>query len=154
MLLQCTNHKRFVSRDSGSKVKKTKNVANIAQSKVSEPLLTFLQYSHRNLNKTIVLNMLHVYSDNAAQKIKSSLYSSYYTQACNEWRSPSRRRSAWAPQLRTNVATVASRWRHCDDLADPAIEPQTYCTDRVGLATELIGRHNATQVCSKIILFV
>ena len=52
---------------------------------------------------------------------------------------------AWATQLRTNVATVASRWRHCDDLADQAIEPHTSRTDRVGLATELIGRHNATQ---------
>ena len=49
---------------------------------------------------------------------------------------------------------VASRWQHCDDLADQAIEPHTSRTDRVGLATELIGRHNATQVCSKIILFV
>ena len=59
-----------------------------------------------------------------------------------------------ATQLRTNVATVASRWRHCDDLADPAIEPHTFRIDRAGLATELIGRHNATQVCSTTILFV
>ena len=72
----------------------------------------------------------------------------------NEWRIPPTRRSAWATQLRTNVATVASRWRHCADLADQAIEPQTSRTDRVGLATELIGRHNATQVCCKIILLV
>ena len=101
--------------------------------------------------KTIILKFLHVYSDNASQKIKFSSYSLFYTQACNEWRSPLPRRSVWATQLRTNVATVASRWRHCDDLADPAIEPQTSRTDRVGLATELIGRHNAIQVCSKII---
>ena len=46
-----------------------------------------------------------------------------------------------APNRRRNDG---SRWRHCDDLADPAIEPQTSRTDRVGLATELIGRHNAT----------
>ena len=91
-----------------------------------------------------------MYGDDAAQKLKSSLYSPYYAQACNEWRSPPTRRSAWATQLRTNVATVASRWRHCDDLADQAIEPHTSRTDRLGLATELIGRHNATQVCSKI----
>ena len=97
-----------------------------------------------------------MYSDDAAQKIKTSLYSPYYAQACNEWRSPPTRRSAWATQApnKRRIATVASRWRHCDDLADPAIEPHTSCTDRVGLATELIGRHNATQVCSKIILFV
>ena len=63
-------------------------------------------------------------------------------------------RSAWATQLRTNVATVVSRSRHSDDLADPAIEPHTFRTDRVGLATELIGRYNATQVCSKIVLLV
>ena len=87
-----------------------------------------------------------MYSDNAAQKIKTSLYSPYHAQACNYWRGPPPRRSAWATQLRTNVATVASRWRLCDDLADPAIEPHTSRTDRVGLATELIGRHSATQV--------
>ena len=101
-----------------------------------------------------MLKFLHVYSDNAAQKIKTSLYSPYYAQACNEWRGSLPWRSPWATQLRTNVATMASRWRHCDDLADPAIEPLTSRTDRVGLATELIGWHNATQVCSKIILFV
>ena len=95
-----------------------------------------------------------MYSDDAAQKLKSSLYSPHYAQACNEWRSPPTRRSAWATQLRTNVATERNRWRHCDDLADPAIEPHTSRTDRVGLATELIGRHNATQVCSKIMLFL
>ena len=39
---------------------------------------------------------------------------------------------------------VASRWRQCDDLADTAIEPHTFRTDKVGLAAELIGRHNAT----------
>ena len=91
-----------------------------------------------------------MYSNNAVQKIKSSLYSPYYAQACNEWRNPPPRRTAWATQLRTNVATVASRWRHCDDLADLAIESQTPRTDKVGLATELIGWHNATHVRSKI----
>ena len=53
-----------------------------------------------------------------------------------------------------NSEQTSQRWRHCDDLADHAIEPHTSRTDRVGLATELIGWHNATQVCSKIILFV
>ena len=38
MLLQCTNYKRSMSRDSGSKVKSRK-VANIAQPKVFEPLM-------------------------------------------------------------------------------------------------------------------
>ena len=93
-------------------------------------------------------------SDNAAQKIISSLYSPYYAQACNEWRGPPPRLSAWATQLRTNVATVASRWQHCADLTDPGIEAQTSCTDSLRLATELIGRYNATKVCSKIILLV
>ena len=70
-------------------------------------------------------------------QIKSSLYSRYYAEACNEWRDPSPRRSAWAPQLRRNVAAVASRWRHCADLIGPGIEPQTFRTESVGLATEL-----------------
>ena len=70
-------------------------------------------------------------------KIKSSLYSPYYAEACNELRGPSPRLSAWATQLQRNVATVASRWRHCADLTGPGIEPQTSRTDSVRLATEL-----------------
>ena len=70
-------------------------------------------------------------------QIKSSLYSPYYAEACNELRGPSPRLSAWATQLRRNVATVASRWRHCVDLTGPGIETQTSRTDSVRLATEL-----------------
>ena len=69
--------------------------------------------------------------------VKSSLYSLYYAEACNELRGPSPRLSAWATQLRRIVATVASCWRYCDDLTDPGIEPQTSRTDSVRLATEL-----------------
>ena len=57
-------------------------------------------------------------------QIKSSLYSPYYAEACNELRGPSPRLSAWATQLRKNVATMT-------------IEPQTYRTDSMRLATEL-----------------
>ena len=71
------------------------------------------------------------------KKIKSSLYSPYYAEACNELRGPSPRLSAWATQLRGNVATVASRWRHYADLTRPGIEPQTSRTDNARLATEL-----------------
>ena len=49
----------------------------------------------------------------------------------NELRGPSPRLGAWATQLRRNVATVASRWRHCADLTGPGIEPQTSRTDSV-----------------------
>ena len=70
-------------------------------------------------------------------QIKSSLYSPYYAEASNELRGPSPRLSAWATQLRRNVATVASRWRHCVDLTGPGIEPQTSRTDSVRFATEI-----------------
>ena len=70
-------------------------------------------------------------------KIKSSLYSPYYAEACDELRDPSPLLSAWAAQLRRNVAAVASQWRHCADLTSPGIEPQTSRTDSVHLATEL-----------------
>ena len=70
-------------------------------------------------------------------QIKSSLYSSYYAEACNELRGPSPRLSAWATQLRRNAATVASRWRHCADLTGPGIEPKTSRTESVRFATEL-----------------
>ena len=79
-------------------------------------------------------------------KIKSSLYSPYYAKACNELWGPAPRLSAWATQLRRNVATVASRWRHCADLTGPGIESRTSRTDSVRLATELTAglafRHN------------
>ena len=74
-------------------------------------------------------------------KIKSSLYSPYYAEACNELRGPSPRLSAWATQLRRNAATVAGRWRHCADLTGPGIEPQTSRTDSVRLATELTAEN-------------
>ena len=70
-------------------------------------------------------------------QIKSSLYSPYYAEACNELRGPSPRLCAQATQLRRNVATVASRWRHCVDLTGPGIEHHTSRTDSVRLATEL-----------------
>ena len=57
----------------------------------------------------------------------------------NEWRGPSSRLSAWATQLQRNVATVASRWRHCPNLTGLGIEPHTSRTDSVHLASELIG---------------
>ena len=70
-------------------------------------------------------------------QIKSSLYSPYYAEACTEWRGPSPPHSAWATQLRRNVAAVASRWRHYADLTGPGIEPQTSRTKSVRLAIEL-----------------
>ena len=39
MFLQCTNYERSMSRDSGSKVKKPKSVANLAQPRTFEPLM-------------------------------------------------------------------------------------------------------------------
>ena len=73
-------------------------------------------------------------------KIKSSLYMCYYAEACNEWRGSSPRLSAWAAQLRRNVASVASRWRHCIRFDRPGIELWTSRTDSVRLTTELTDR--------------
>ena len=70
-------------------------------------------------------------------KFKSSLYSPYCAEACDELRGPSPRLRAWATQLQRNVATVASRWRHCVDLTGWGIEPQISRTDSVRVATEL-----------------
>ena len=70
-------------------------------------------------------------------KIISSFYSRYYAEACNELRGPSPRLSAWATELRRNVAAVASRWQHCADLTGPEIEPLTSRNESVGLTTEL-----------------
>ena len=64
-------------------------------------------------------------------QIKFSLYSRYYAKGYNEWRGRSPRCSAWATQLRKNVAAVASRWRHCAALTGPEIEPQTSRTESV-----------------------
>ena len=87
---------------------------------------------------------------NFKSKIKSSLYSPHYAEACNELRGPSPRLSAWATQLRRNVATVASRWRHCADLTGPGIEPQTSRTESVRFATELTAGFSGGTFCNKI----
>ena len=42
----------------------------------------------------------------ARKKIKSSLYSRYYAEACNKWRYPSLPLNAWTTQLRRNVAAA------------------------------------------------
>ena len=83
-------------------------------------------------------------------QIKSSLYSSYYAEACNKLRGPSPRLSAWATQLRRNVATVASRWRHCADLTGPGIELQISRTDSARLATDLTA---GTTICLGLEIF-
>ena len=83
------------------------------------------------------INVVGLYVIKIKHQIKSSLYSPYYAEARNELRGPSPRLSAWATQLRRNVTTVASRWRHCVDLTGPGIEPQTSRTYSVRLATEL-----------------
>ena len=79
-------------------------------------------------------------------KIKSLSYLPYYTKVCNELQGPSPQLSAWATQLRGNVATVASRWHHCADLTGLGIEPRTPRTNSVHLATEL----TAGQQCSML----
>ena len=66
----------------------------------------------------------------ACRNIKSNRHyaegNRYYAEACKEWRSPSLRlRAGKAAQLRRNIATVASRWRHCANMTGPGIEPQT-----------------------------
>ena len=71
------------------------------------------------------------YSCRVIKKLKSSLYKRYYDKASNEWRGPSLQPSAWATQLRRNVATVACRWRYCAELTGPGIEPKTSHTDNV-----------------------
>ena len=67
--------------------------------------------------------------DTITEIFKSLLYWRYYVEACNVSRDPSPRLSVWTTQLRRNVAAMASRWRHCDDLNGPRIEAQTSRTD-------------------------
>ena len=81
-----------------------------------------------------------IVSEVKSNQLKSSLYSRYYAEACNEWRDPSPQFSARATQLLRNVAKVASRWGHCVDLTGPGIEPQTSRNDGVRLATELTAK--------------
>ena len=69
---------------------------------------------------------------------KSSLFSRYYAEACNEWPGPSPQLGARVAQFRRNVASVAGRWRHCADLTGPGIEPKTFHTDSVCFTTELM----------------
>ena len=90
-------------------------------------------YDVTNKNKMCPISKSY---EKYSNQIKSSLYSPHYAEACNELRGPSPRLSAWATQLRRNVATVASRWRHCADLTGPGIEPQT---SRTAIGGEGLG---------------
>ena len=59
---------------------------------------------------------------------KSSLYSRYCVEACNKWGGLSPRLSAWATQLRRNVAAVACRWRRCVRFDRPRIRTTNICS--------------------------
>ena len=59
----------------------------------------------------------------AGHQIKS-LYLRYYAEACNEWHVPFPRLSAWATQLRKDVAAEANRYAGAD-FTDTGFEPQT-----------------------------
>ena len=75
----------------------------------------------------------------SSKKIKFSLYSRYYPEACNERQGPSPRVSAWVlsseetSQRRRAVGDTVS------DLTDPGFKPQITRTDNNVLATELTG---------------
>ena len=105
---------------------------------------------HEMLDFTLVPKLLDFF------QIFIIAYSPYYAEACNELRGPSPRLSAWATQLRRNVATVASRWRHCVDLTGPGVEPLTSRTDSVRFATELTAgsqwNYNRELVLLKVFL--
>ena len=117
------------------------NFTDYFETGVIQFFISCLSYLVRTLiileQKYIINLFKQAFSEIIKSKIKSSLYSPYYTAACNELRGPSPRLTTWATQLRRNVATVASRWRHCVDLTSPGIEPQTFRTASVHLATEL-----------------
>ena len=64
-----------------------------------------------------------------------------------QWRGPSPWLSAWATQLRRDIAVIANRWQLAD-LTDSEIEPQTCRTDSMGLATELTCEISIIRICA------
>ena len=91
---------------------------------------------------TLGRNTSSIMKGNSNKKRKTSLYSRYYVEACNEWRDPSPRLSVCATQLTRCIAAMASR---CFDsnLTDLRIKPKTSRTDsdvQLCMATELTGR--------------
>ena len=72
-------------------------------------------------------------------EIKSSLFSRYYAEACNEWRGHLRDLALGdtEPQKRRDRG---SRERQCVDLTSKGIVTKTSRTDSVCLVAELIGR--------------
>ena len=84
--------------------------------------------------------------------IQSLSYSRYYLEACNEWRDPSPRPSAWITQLRRNITAVASHWRHCIDLNRSGIEPKphspiTMCLTPLHHPYGIYVNHNGNGCC-------
>ena len=64
----------------------------------------------KNRARSLCMLLANQRNLNYQLKIKSSLYSRCYAKACNEWRGPSPRLSAWATEFLRNIAAVASRW--------------------------------------------
>ena len=108
-------------------------------------LLSVIKISSESFDHSLSImphrRILIFFSANNNRKIKSSLYSRYYAKACNPRRGPSPRLSVWAPQLRRNVAVVASRWRHCVRFDLPKIQTPDILIDNNVLTAELTGPH-------------
>ena len=73
------------------------------------------------ISSSLILSLIFVY-----QHIKSSSYSRYYTEACNEWRVHLR---GFAPEQHSCEET-SQQWRAVGDtacdLTDPVIKPTTF----------------------------
>ena len=63
------------------------------------------------------------------KKLKSSLYSRYYVEACNKWRGPSPQLTAWTTQLQKKCSSGGEPLATLSDLTSPGIEPQTSRAD-------------------------
>ena len=67
--------------------------------------------SHNSqINFYVFIDQLNIKIQN---QIFITVYSRFYVQACNAWWGPSPQLSAWSIQFQRNVATMASRRRHC-----------------------------------------
>ena len=116
---------------------KLRTTANRTEIAFSVNRLLFFRHCCKRFGKKLSARVKFSQNGLLLNQIKSSLHWPYYAEACNELRGPSPRLSAWATQLRRNVATMASRWRHCADLTGPGIDLQTSRTDSARSATEL-----------------
>ena len=103
------------------------------------------------------LHPLSLFKDSSSKRsqiktMKSSLYSRYYVEVCNEWRGPSPRLKAWTTQHQRNQAVGGAVF----DLTSPGIELRLPALMTVSWTTSLcsINKYGSIEILEPILILL